>query len=64
VSFQNYENKSKRNSKKPAKVSGRFIKKQDGKDIVMYGGAIFVSSLINYHLIDELNLFLKSYGNW
>jgi len=25
VSFQNYENKSKRNSKKPAKVSGRFI---------------------------------------
>ena len=25
----------------------------------MYGGAIFVSSLINYHLIDELNLFLN-----
>jgi len=35
------------------------LKQQDGKDIVVYGGATFVSSLIRHHLIDELNLFLN-----
>jgi dihydrofolate reductase len=33
------------------------IKRQSGKDIVVYGGATFVSSLLEHGLIDELNLF-------
>lgn len=35
------------------------IKEQPGKDIVVYGGATFVSSLIDNGLIDELNLFIN-----
>jgi dihydrofolate reductase len=35
------------------------LKTQPGKDIVVYGGATFVSSLIQHHLIDELNLFVN-----
>lgn len=35
------------------------IKAQDGKDIVVYGGANFVSSLIKHDLIDEYNLFIN-----
>jgi dihydrofolate reductase len=35
------------------------LKEQNGKDIVVYGGANFVSSLIKNNLIDELNLFLN-----
>ena len=35
------------------------LKKQDGKDIVVYGGATFVSSLIKEGLIDELNFFIN-----
>lgn len=34
------------------------LKKQDGKDIIAYGGAAFVSSLINQGLIDEFHLFV------
>jgi dihydrofolate reductase len=30
-----------------------------GKDIVVYGGAGFVSSLLDHKLIDELNLFIN-----
>jgi dihydrofolate reductase len=33
------------------------IKRQPGKDIVVYGGATFVASLIEQGLIDELNFF-------
>ncbi len=33
------------------------LKATDGKDIIVYGGAGFVSSLISNRLIDELNLF-------
>lgn len=33
------------------------LKSQAGKDIIVYGGATFVSSLIENRLIDELNLF-------
>jgi dihydrofolate reductase len=33
------------------------LKKQDGKDIIVYGGAGFVSSLIKNNLIDEYHLF-------
>jgi dihydrofolate reductase len=35
------------------------IKRKPGKDIVVYGGATFVSSLIEQNLIDELNLFVN-----
>ena len=32
---------------------------RNGKDIIVYGGATFVSSLIENGLIDELNLFVN-----
>lgn len=35
------------------------LKNQSGKDIIVYGGASFVSSLIENRLIDELNLFVN-----
>ena len=35
------------------------LKGGQGKDIVVYGGATFVSSLIENKLIDELNLFVN-----
>ena len=35
------------------------VKRAPGKDIVVYGGATFVSSLIENGLIDELNLFVN-----
>jgi dihydrofolate reductase len=35
------------------------LKKQTGEDIVVYGGAGFVSNLVNENLIDELNLFIN-----
>jgi dihydrofolate reductase len=34
------------------------LKKQNGKDIIVYGGAGFVSSLIKEGLIDEYHLFI------
>ena len=33
--------------------------KQDGKDIIAYGGATFVSALIKEGLIDEFHLFIN-----
>ena len=35
------------------------LKNQPGKDIIVYGGAGFVSSLIKEGLIDEFNLFVN-----
>ena len=35
------------------------LKKQDGKDIIAYGGATFVSGLIKHGLIDEYHLFIN-----
>lgn len=35
------------------------LKKQDGKDIIVYGGANFVRSLIKNNLIDEYHLFVN-----
>jgi dihydrofolate reductase len=35
------------------------LKSQGGKDIIVYGGATFVGSLIEHRLIDELNLFVN-----
>lgn len=34
----------------------KFIKKQKGKDIWLFGGARFATTLINYGLVDELQL--------
>ena len=35
------------------------LKSQTGRDIIVYGGATFVSSLIENGLIDELNVFVN-----
>ena len=35
------------------------LKNQSGKDIIVYGGATFVSSLVKANLIDEYNLFIN-----
>ena len=35
------------------------LKNQDGKDIIAYGGATFVSALIKQGLIDEFHLFMN-----
>ncbi len=35
------------------------LKQQDGKDIIAYGGATFVSALIKEGLIDEYHLFIN-----
>jgi dihydrofolate reductase len=35
------------------------LKQQSGKDIVVYGGPTFVSSLLEQNLIDELNIFVN-----
>lgn len=35
------------------------LKKQEGKDIIAYGGANFVSNLIQHNLVDELHLFVN-----
>jgi len=35
------------------------LKEQNGKDIIVYGGAGFVSSLIKNNLIDEYHLFIN-----
>jgi len=35
------------------------LKNQDGGDMIVYGGAEFVSNLVKENLIDELNLFIN-----
>jgi dihydrofolate reductase len=35
------------------------LKQQDGKDIIVYGGATFVSALIQHGLIDAFHLFIN-----
>jgi len=35
------------------------LKKQEGHDIIVYGGATFVSDLIKHNLIDEYYLFIN-----
>jgi dihydrofolate reductase len=35
------------------------LKQQDGKDLIAYGGAAFVSALIQHGLIDEYHLFIN-----
>ena len=36
------------------------LKQKDGKDIIVYGGATFVSNLIKENLIDEFHLSINS----
>jgi len=38
------------------------LKKQKGKDIIVYGGAGFVSSLVKENLIDDYHLFIHPVG--
>ncbi len=40
-----------------AEITG--LKEKEGKDIIVYGGARFVSALINKGLIDEFHLFIN-----
>jgi dihydrofolate reductase len=35
------------------------LKSQPGKDLLVYGGATFVSSLIEHGLIDDIHLFVN-----
>jgi dihydrofolate reductase len=35
------------------------LKRQEGKDIIAYGGATFVSALVKHGLIDEFHLFIN-----
>jgi dihydrofolate reductase len=35
------------------------LKSRSGKDLLVYGGASFVASLLEHRLIDELNLFVN-----
>lgn len=35
------------------------LKKQDGKEMIAYGGVTFVSNLIRHNLIDEFHLFIN-----
>jgi len=35
------------------------LKNQPGKDIIVYGGATFVSDLIKHNLVDEYHLFIN-----
>ena len=35
------------------------LKNQNGKDIIVYGGGTFVTSLIKARLIDEFHLFIN-----
>ena len=35
------------------------LKEREGKDMIVYGGGKFVSSLFKEHLIDELHLFIN-----
>ena len=35
------------------------LKRQNGKDIIAYGGATFVSALIKHGLVDEFHLFIN-----
>ena len=41
------------------KTSVNYLKNSDGKDIIVYGGAGFVSNLIKEQMIDEYNFFIN-----
>mgnify|MGYP000856613727 CR=1 FL=1 len=57
VSNTEWENTTIENGDFIKKVQA--LKQKDGKDIIVYGGGKFVSSLIKEQLIDELHLFIN-----
>jgi dihydrofolate reductase len=58
-SIKKVEGKNVRVENGPVVDAINRLKSQPGKDIVVYGGANFVSSLIESRLIDELNFFVN-----
>src|SRR4029453_4190556 len=55
---QHVEGKNVRVENGDLKGAGTQLKRQPGKDVIVYGGATFVSSLIEHGLIDEMYLFV------
>lgn len=53
------EGRNVRVANRPMPEEVDWLKRQPGKDLIVYGGATFVSSLIEHGLIDELNLFVN-----
>lgn len=53
------EGKNVRVENGPMVEAVNHLKSQAGKDIIVYGGATFVSSLIENRLLDELNFFVN-----
>ena len=53
------EGKNVRVENRPIVEAVNDLKSQNGKDIIVYGGAKFVASLIEHGLIDELNFFVN-----
>jgi len=58
-SVSTMEGKNVRVENGPAIEAVKELKRQSGKDIVVYGGATFVRSLIEGGVIDELNFFVN-----
>ncbi len=52
------ESKSLKLENGPLAETVHALKRQSGKDLIVYGGVDFVSSLIEHALIDEFNLFV------
>lgn len=46
-------------AERPIEEAVADLKKQDGSDIIVYGGSNFVSNLIKHNLIDEYYLFIN-----
>ena len=57
--IESVEGKNVRVENGPLVDAIKALKNQPGKDIVVYGGAELVSSLIENRLIDELNFFVN-----
>lgn len=56
--LKNFEGENTTIEKGTLKKAVTKLKSTEGKDIMVYGGARFVSSLIEQNLIDELHLFI------
>jgi len=57
--LQHVEGKNVRVENRDLVDAVKQLKSGAGKDIIVYGGATFVSSLIEHGLIDEMNLFVN-----
>jgi dihydrofolate reductase len=58
-SVRSMEGRNVRVESAPLAEAVNRLKSQPGKDLIVYGGATFVSSLMEEALIDELNLFVN-----